>query len=103
MFRFMILTLAAITLALVFSARVASADELKCAGMITKIEGEIVTVKTMDAEHELTMLPATKITLDNKPAQVKDLKVGYKVKCSSDKEEKKILCRSLDAVSKEEG
>jgi hypothetical protein len=85
--------------AAVVCSSVARAEELKCAGVITKIEGQIVTVKTVDAQHELTALPSTKITLDNKPGQLSELKVGYKVRCLSDKEEKKILLRSLDAVT----
>lgn len=90
------LALAVLVVALAGTLR---AEETKCAGVITKIEGQIITVKAEDAEHELTLAPATKITLDNKPAQASDLKVGHKVKCVSDKQEKKSLCRSVDAMS----
>lgn len=99
MSKFFVAALAVVVVSAVLCGVPAFAEELKCAGVITKIEGQIVTVKTADAQHELTALPSSKITLDNKPGQLADLKVGYKVRCLGDKEEKKILLRSLDAVT----
>ena len=79
--------------------RAALAEEAKCEGTIAKIEGSNVTVKTADAQHEVALAPATKITLDGKPARASDLKVGYKVKAVCDKEGDKLTCRSVDATS----
>ena len=103
MAKFFAVALAVLVSAVLLGSAPAWAEELKCAGVITKIEGQIVTVKTADAQHELTALPSTKITLDNKPGQLADLKVGYKVSCVGDKGEGKVLLRSLDAVTKPEG
>src|SRR5438309_1248596 len=65
-----------------FVSRVALAEEVKCDGTITKIEGEKVTVKSGNQEHHMTVLPATKIILDGKAAKSTDLNVGQQVKCS---------------------
>lgn len=81
------------------SARIALAEEAKCEGTIAKIEGNNVTVKTADAQHELTVSPATRITLDGKAAKASDLKVGQKVKCTAEKEGDRLSCRSIEASS----
>ena len=38
----------------------------------------------------MTLAPASKITLDGKPAKSTDLKVGQTVKCTADKEGVKV-------------
>ena len=78
---------------------VALAEEVKCDGTIAKIEGATVTVKAADAQHEMTLAPTTKITLDGKPARASDLKVGFKVKAVCDKEGDRVTCRQFDATS----
>jgi hypothetical protein len=98
MFKLAVSTLA-VAVALCLVGSVALAEEVKCEGTITKIEGSNVTVKAADAQHEMTLAPATKITLDGKPARASDLKVGFKVKCTCDKEGEKVTCRQLDATS----
>jgi hypothetical protein len=80
-------------------SRVANAEEVKHEGTIAKIEGATVTVKAADAQHEMTLAPATKITLDGKPARAADLKVGYKVKCTCDKDGDKSSCKAIEAFS----
>src|SRR5262245_852182 len=81
------------------SARIALAEEVKCEGTIAKIEGNNVTVKTADAQHELTVGPTTRITLDGKAAKASDLKVGFKVRCTADKEGDRATCRSFEATT----
>jgi hypothetical protein len=84
------------------SARIAVAEEVKCEGTIAKIEGNNVTVKTADAQHELTAGPATRITLDGKAAKLSDLKPGFKVRCTADKEGDRVACRSIEATTASE-
>jgi hypothetical protein len=99
MSRFSISLLVAVIALGALAARVALAEEFKCEGTLSKIEGNNITVKTADAQHELLLAPATKITLDGKPAKANDLKVGYRVKCTADKEGDKTTCRTLDATT----
>lgn len=96
------LAISSLVLAVVLCAvvsRMAQAEEVKCEGTIAKIEGAMVTVKTADAQHELTLAPTTKVTLDGKAARASDLKVGYRVKCTGNKEGDKATCTSIDAFS----
>ena len=99
MTRIALTSLLALSLVCMLTARIALAEEVKCEGTIAKIEGNSVTVKTADAEHQLTCAPTTKITLDGKPAKTTDLKVGYKVKCTGNKEGAKATCTSIDATT----
>jgi len=99
MTRIALTSLLAFGLVCMLTARIALAEEVKCEGTIAKIEGNSVTVKTADAEHQLTCTPTTKITLDGKPAKSTDLKVGYKVKCAGNKEGAKAMCTSIDATT----
>jgi len=89
---------AAVALLAVVS-RVAMAEEVKHEGTISKIEGATVTVKAADAQHEMTLSPTTKITLDGKPARASDLKVGFKVKTVCEKEGDRVTCKQFDATS----
>jgi hypothetical protein len=64
------------------AARTADAADIICAGTISSISGEMVTVKTAnDQEQQMVVVPATRITLDGKPARSEDLKVGQRVQC----------------------
>jgi hypothetical protein len=81
------------------TCQVALAEEFKCEGTVAKVEGANLTVKAADAQHEMTLAPATKITLDGKPARASDLKVGQKVKATCDKVGDKLTCRSIEATS----
>jgi hypothetical protein len=99
MIRFAISTaVVAVALCAVIS-RVAIAEEVKCEGSISKIEGTTVTIKAADAQHEVTFAPTSKITLDGKPARFTDLKVGQKVKCTANKVGDKATCTALEASS----
>src|SRR5262245_28070058 len=99
MFKFVIGTaVMALALGLAVS-KVALAEEVKHEGTIAKIEGATLTVKSADAQNEMTLGPATKITLDGKPARTTDLKVGQKVRCVCEKEGDKSTCKQLDAFS----
>ena len=84
------------------AGKIALAEEAKCEGTIAKIEGNNLTVKAGSEQHDLTLSPATKITLDGKPAKSTDLKVGYKVKCAANKEGAKAMCTSVDATTASE-
>jgi len=86
-------------LALVFSASIALAEEVKCDGTIAKIDGATVTVKTATESHTLTVDDKTKITLNGSAAKLADLKVGQKVKCVGNKEGAKVTVVSMDASS----
>jgi hypothetical protein len=90
--------LAAAALFTVVASRVAVADDTKCEGKITKIEGNQISVKTTTEEHQLTVGPATKITVDGKPAKSTDLKVGQRVKCTAEKDGTKLTCTSIEAT-----
>jgi hypothetical protein len=87
-------------LALVLSvSAIAVAEEVKCDGAITKIEGANVTVKTATESHTLTVDDKTKITVNGSAAKLADLKVGQKVKCTGDKVGTKVTCTAIDATS----
>jgi ABC-type enterochelin transport system substrate-binding protein len=81
------------------SAQVAFAEEVKSEGTIAKIEGNQVTIKAEDAQHEVMLGPSSRITLDGRAATQRDLKVGQKVKCTADKEGDKLTCRLLEVTS----
>jgi hypothetical protein len=81
-----------------FSA-VALGEEVKHEGTIAKIEGSNLTLKAADAQHEMTIGPTAKITVDGKPGKATDLKVGQKVKVTCNKEGTKLTCTAVDATS----
>jgi hypothetical protein len=76
----------------------ASAEEVKCDGVISRIEGDKVTVKSTDAEQQLKVEPATKIIIHGKPGTVMDLKVGQRVKCLADKRDQAVVCTTLEVM-----
>lgn len=90
-------TLAVAVLGMVASA-IAYAEEVKCEGTITKIEGEKVTVQTTKDDHTMTVLPSTKVMVDGKPAKSSDLKVGQKVKCVCNKDGDKMICTMVETM-----
>lgn len=98
MFRMAISLVVAVAVLGTVASAVAYADEVKCEGTITKIEGEQVTVKTDKEDHHLTVLPSTKIMVEGKPAKSSDLKVGQKVKCVADKKGDKTTCVSIETM-----
>lgn len=79
-------------------ARAAVAEDHKCAGMITKIDGEMVTVKSDSAEYQMKVEPATKITAGDKPVMINELKVGQKVSCVCDKKDGELLCKTMEIM-----
>jgi hypothetical protein len=84
-----------------FASRAALAEEAKCEGTIAKIDGEQVTVKTAsNEEHKMTVVPATKVTLDGKAAKTTDLKTGQKVKCVCNKDGDKMTCNMIEATTR---
>jgi hypothetical protein len=98
MFRLAISAILALAVLGTVASVVAYAEEVKCEGTISKIEGEKVTVKTATEEHHLTVLPSTKIMVDGKPAKSSDLKVGQKVKCAAEKQGDKVTCTSIETM-----
>src|SRR5437870_4464663 len=54
----------------ILATRVGLAEEAKCEGTITKIEGEKITVKSPTGEQHMDVVPATKVMLDGKAAKV---------------------------------
>jgi hypothetical protein len=103
MFRFIISLVVAVAVIGSYASRVARAEEVNCAGTITKIEGEKVTVKTpTNEEQQMLVVPATKIMLDGKAAKPMDLKLGQRVKCTCDKQGEKMTCHMIEASSRPE-
>ena len=98
MFRVAVSLIVAVAVLGTLASAVAYAEEVKCEGMITKIEGEKVTVKSNNEDHHLSVLPSTKIMVDGKPAKSSDLKVGQKVKCVADKQGDKVTCVSIETM-----
>jgi hypothetical protein len=98
MFRLAVSLILAVAVLGTVASAVAYAEEVKCEGAITKIEGEKVTVKTDKEDHHLTVLPSTKIMVDGKPAKSSDLKVGQKVKCVAEKQGEKVTCVSIETM-----
>jgi ribosomal protein S1 len=74
--------------------QVAYAEEVKCEGTITKIDGDMVTVKAAQ-EQQMKIEPATMISINGKPGTSMDLKVGQKVKCVCEKSGKSMTCTTL--------
>src|SRR5262245_6266749 len=101
MCRFAISMVVALAIVGTVAARAAHAEQAKCEGTITKIDGENVTVKTpANQEEHMTVVPATKIMLDGKAAKPNDLKVGQHVKCTCNKEGDKMTCAMVEASSR---
>jgi Cu/Ag efflux protein CusF len=98
MFRIAVSLIVAVAVLGTVASAIAYAEEVKCEGTITKIEGEKVTVKTDKEDHHLNVLPATKIMVDGKPAKSSDLKVGQKVKCVAEKQGDKVTCVSIETM-----
>jgi hypothetical protein len=103
MCRFTISLVVAVAVIGAYASRVARAEEVRCEGTITKIDGEKVTVKTAtNQEQHMTVLPATKIMIDGKAAKPNDLRVGQRVKCTCNKEGDKMVCNMIEASSRAE-
>jgi len=103
MCRLTISLVVAIAMISTYTSRMARAEEVKCEGTITKIDGEKVTVKTpTNQEQHMTVLPATKIMIDGKAAKPADLKIGQRVKCTCNKEGDKVVCNVIEASTRAE-
>jgi ribosomal protein S1 len=101
MIRLTITTLLALALVGAFGTRAALAEEVKCEGTITKIEGEKVTVKTpANQEKQMWVVPATKIMINGKEAKPNELKVGQQVKCTCNKEGNKMTCNMIEVSTR---
>src|SRR4051812_18301111 len=77
---------------------VSRAEEVKCEGTITAIDGDIVLVKDAMDEHQMQIEPATKIIFNGKPGSSMDLKVGQKVKCVCEKKGEEMVCTTLVVI-----
>jgi len=75
--------------------RVSRAEEVKCEGTITAIDGDIIVLKDATEEHQMKVEPATKIMFNGKPGSAMDLKVGQKVKCVCEKKGEEMVCTTL--------
>lgn len=101
MFRFALASFVALALSTCVTARLALAEQVKCEGSITKIDGEKVTIKdSTNQEKHMMVLPATKIMLDGKAVKATDLKVGQHVACTCDKDGDKMTCNMIEAKTK---
>ena len=80
------------------AVRVSRAEEVKCEGTITTIDGDNITVKDATEDHQMKIEPATKIMFNGKPGSAMDLKVGQKVKCVCDKNGEQMICTTLAVV-----
>jgi hypothetical protein len=87
--------LLAVVLASSLAIRSSLAEEVKCEGAITAIDGDIVIVKDAMDEHQMKIEPATKIMFNGKPGSSMDLKVGQKVKCVCEKKGEEMICTTL--------
>src|SRR5690242_18639191 len=100
MIRFALTSFVAFVIACSLTTRVALAEQAKCSGTITKIDGEKVTVKdTSNQEHHMTVVPSTKVMVDGKAAKTTDLKTGQHVSCTCDKQGDKMTCNNIEARS----
>jgi len=90
--------LAATVLFGTMARQAALAEEVKCDGIITKIDGDTVTVKSAQ-EQQMKVEPATKITINGKPGTPLDLKVGQKVKCLCERSGQSMTCTTLIIAS----
>jgi hypothetical protein len=77
---------------------VGRAEEVKCEGIITAIDGDIVVLKDATEEHQMKIEPATKIMFNGKPGSPMDLKVGQKVKCVCEKKGEEMTCTTLVVI-----
>ena len=78
--------------------RAAVAEEVRCEGTIVAVEGEMVTVKSMDQEQRMKIEPATKITSASKPVMPSDLKVDQKVKCVCERKQGAMICTAMELM-----
>jgi len=90
--------LLAIVLATSLAIQTSRAEDIKCEGTITTIDGDIVIVKDAMDEHQMKMEPATKIMFNGKPGTPMDLKVGQKVKCVCEKKGEEMVCTTLVVI-----
>jgi hypothetical protein len=90
-------------LVLALSTRLALAEDTSCAGTITKIDGDRVTIKTTSGESQMLVEPATRIVLNGKPVESTELQVGQKVKCSCEKRDGKMICTMIELMPSGDG
>lgn len=98
MFRIVIGGLWGVTLISTLLVRAAIGEEVKIAGMLTKIEGQLLTVKTESGNEQMKIAPATKVIMNGKPMESRDLKVGQKVKGDCEKRGSEVVCVTLEVM-----
>jgi hypothetical protein len=98
MLRHIVSILVAVALMGELASRILVAQDTKCEGAIVKIEGENLTVKTVNDNQEMKIKPATKITHQGKPASMTDLKVGQQVSCVCQWSENEMICTTLEIM-----
>jgi hypothetical protein len=101
MSRFVLTAVVALTLLVTFGARIVRAEQVRCEGTITKIDGEKVTIKdNNNHDQHMEVVPATKVMVDGKPSKPSDLKVGQHVSCTCDKQGDKMTCTTIETKPK---
>jgi hypothetical protein len=101
MFRFALTSVFILAMVCTLTTRAARAEQVKCEGTISKIDGENVTVKdSANRDQQMQVVPATKVMLDGKPAKPNDLKVGQHASCTCDKQGDKMTCTTIEAKTK---
>ncbi len=77
----------------------AADDAVTHEGSIVKVDKDQMTIKSADAQQEISLAATTKYTLDGKAARLEDLKPGFKVKTTCKKEGTKFIAVMVDAKS----
>jgi hypothetical protein len=98
MFRTILSAVVAAAFLGMLAARAPAEDEVNIAGTIMKIDGNNITVVSMDKEQKMTIEPQTKITSGGKPVSPVDLKVGQKVKCTGDRHGEEVFCTTMEIM-----
>jgi hypothetical protein len=80
------------------AVRMAAAEEVKCDGKITKIDGNMITIDNMAKDQVMKIEPQTKITSGGKPVNPIDLKVGQLVKCVGDRHGDEVICTAMEIM-----
>lgn len=94
-------TLVGIALTGSFPAAETLVEQVKCAGKITRIDGErIVIMNAANQEQTMWVVPATQVTLNGKVAAATDLKVGHRITCTCDQVGSKMTCRTITASTR---
>jgi hypothetical protein len=95
--------LVVVAVVMLFPHPLPAAEEIKVEGSISKIDGEMLTVKSAQGDRTLRVEPATKIMINGKPGSPMDLKVGQRVKCVGESAGGKTICTTLEVLPGADG